>query len=457
MSKTDTAKIKKLRAKIKADRDAAFGAALALADRASDPTTAADLEFALTRTEQLDERLDRLPKPPKIEVVEPDLYRPGGDHSYFRDLVATVAPYPVRHVDPISAADRLQRHQRFEEVRATGRAGAQQRALQRRGVETRSAADGLQARAVSTSTAAGFAPPRWLVEKFASVPRAASPLRSTLPGMPLPDGCLELVVPRFTAMGGVVAQNGENVEPGGSDIDATATTSDLVVPISTLAAIGLISQQLADRSDMDQVIAKDLAESYCASLEQQLVSGTGSNGQLTGLLNVAGISTVTYTSTSPSTAGFVTNCGAAAAAVSNARLRPPSCLVMRGGRYFWAAAQPDGSANVSTERVGTGMIAADPDIGMYGPIAGLPVIVDDALPANLGAGTNQDVVLALRTEDMLVCESEPRFIVEPDTSGGATALTVAISAHVYVAALLGRYPTSIAQLIGTGLVVAAGW
>jgi HK97 family phage major capsid protein len=87
--------------------------------------------------------------------------------------------------------------------------------------------------------------------------------------------------------------------------------------------------------------------------------------------------------------------------------------------------------------------------GAVGSLQGLPVYVDPNLPINLGAGTNQDIILVLRTSEMyLYEEGAPRTRVFEDVGSGTQ--TVRISAWGYfassrVAATPARSPSSPAR------------
>ena len=85
---------------------------------------------------------------------------------------------------------------------------------------------------------------------------------------------------------------------------------------------------------------------------------------------------------------------------------------------------------------------------------GWPVYPDDAIPATLGAGGNQDAIVACRPTDFMLFEAAPRTSVMLDVLSGT--LQARIQLHGY-AAVLWRYPTAIATLTGTGLVVQANY
>jgi len=85
-------------------------------------------------------------------------------------------------------------------------------------------------------------------------------------------------------------------------------------------------------------------------------------------------------------------------------------------------------------------------------IAGIPVVADANVKTNTGAGSNQDSVFVVRRADMLLFESAgaPQMVRMDQTLGGQ--LTVKMVAFQYAAAVFGRYPAAISQVMGTGLV-----
>jgi hypothetical protein len=68
----------------------------------------------------------------------------------------------------------------------------------------------------------------------------------------------------------------------------------------------------------------------------------------------------------------------------------------------------------------------------------------------LGAGTNQDAIIALALDATPLFLGPIRFEVLPDVL--SNTLQVKILAYAYVALVGARLPTSIGKLTGTGLV-----
>jgi hypothetical protein len=165
----------------------------------------------------------------------------------------------------------------------------------------------------------------------------------------------------------------------------------------------------------------------------------------------------TFTSATPTTAAIVQSIAQLAADISDARDRPPGFALMRGARWFALAGSPDGSTNEPTMRPGAGYLPTTlDDAGPVGPLAGLPCYLSGAVPANLGAGANQDTVLAARGSDILLLESDPYFQVITEGEA-AEQLGVYLTYHRYVCFIPDRYPSAVGAVTGTGYITPSGF
>ena len=75
-----------------------------------------------------------------------------------------------------------------------------------------------------------------------------------------------------------------------------------------------------------------------------------------------------------------------------------------------------------------------------GPLLGLPVYLD----GSIAAGTSADVAICCRPSDMLLMESDAKFMATLQPLSGT--LQVRLSMRKYVAFLPHRYPSSIGQV-----------
>jgi HK97 family phage major capsid protein len=269
----------------------------------------------------------------------------------------------------------------------------------------------------------------------------------------LPQGVQSVNVPVLT-VGATTTVIADDTAEDMVDITDTSTSS----PVVTIAGYVDASQQLLDQSPQgahfDSVMFSSLTESYNAVLEAQLFNGSGSSGQLQGILGLSGINNVTYTNASPTATGLFTILGEAVAAVGDNRKQPPEKWYLTTSRGAWIATSEDTTLRPL-------MLAGSSAPGEF-QLAQYPVRLSDAIPINLGTCTNQDAIVLCKPSDMLLLESAPHmrtmFDIGADTESSSDGtLTVRVELHRYVAAIIGRYPTGIAVIQGTGLVTQSGF
>ena len=378
----------------------------------------------------------------EVKVVsEPLTYGPHAPRSYFRDFVLAQRGHE-------GAEARLWQHDR--EMRLE---------LARREQATRATLAGREIRTDPSRTPGQggyFSPPLWLIDEFAMAPRPGRVLAALMPGLPLPQGAQSVNLPRLTA-GTQTAVTADLGAPGEGDFTDAAVSS----PVVTIAGQGDIALQLLEQSPpgahLDRVVFADLANDYDAQLETQLLTGSGSGGEFYGVLALSAPATgVTYTSAAPTATEMYPYLGQAFAYVSNTRKAPPEAWLLRGGRWAWFATGEDAQKRPLDVPGIARKIIDNPSLpNPIGGIIGIPAYADEAIPTNLGAGTNQDAVVACRPSDMLLLESDPRTSVMFDVVSGT--LQARLQLHGYAAALTGRYPSGVATVQGTGTVVPAGF
>ena len=245
---------------------------------------------------------------------EAHTYRPDvAEVSYFRDLVS------ARRGD-YAAAERLHRNNQEAAVekRALGNSGA------------------------TGGSAGEFAGPAWIMKEFAAISRAGRVTADRLNKQPLPSGVSTINVPKFLTGTSTAPVSTQNTLVSNTDPTTAAVSSG----ISTVAGRVVVSQQLIDQSglDIDKLLLADLAADYARQLDKLVISGTGTAGQLLGLLNVSGISTVTYTQTTPAVSGaggFYAQVNKAISTVATTRFLPPTCILMTPARWSWIAGSFD--------------------------------------------------------------------------------------------------------------------
>ncbi len=296
-----------------------------------------------------------------------------------------------------------------------------------------------------------FVPPLHLVDQFVGVPRPGRVTADLLTRRPLPPNTDVINIPKIVTGTATAIQPADN-DPV-QEVDLTDTT--IAAPVRTIAGQQDVALQLLDQSPIsfDDIILADLLADYSRRLDLQVLTGTGSTGQLLGLQNVSGIETVTWTSASPTAVEFQKRVADAVSRISGSLFSSPNAIVMHPRRWAWLLTQNDTNDRplIVPETAGPsnaqGLLVAGAE-GRVGTFAGLPVYVDGGIATNTGAGSNQDVVLVLNTNETYLYESTVRTRVLPEVLSGT--LTVRIQLYAYVA-LATRQAKSIAVISGTGL------
>lgn len=365
----------------------------------------------------------------RAAVTEPDIYSKESRNSYFKDLAY------ANVFNDTDAADRLTRFSRHAtEQRALGNTGA------------------------VGGSGGEFAPPQWIVNEWINVIRAGRVTADLFMKEDIPPGYSSVNYPKILTGTTTAVQTTQNTALSQTDM----TTSFVQTGFATIGGKQVSSQQLLDQAalNFDQVILRDLAADYALRVGTQIYlgagTGSGTGSTVNGLVAATVGSTQTWTQASPTAAGFYGQAGALLSAFLTARLAPPTAWVMHPRRWYWLASAADttGRPLVVPTAVAQNPIAQQTDVsnpqGMVGYFHGLPVYIDPNVPTNQGAGTNQDLVYLLRTDDLVLFESQPRAEVFRETY--ADSVGVLFRLYAYVGTILNRHTQSIGVITGTGLV-----
>lgn len=389
----------------------------------------------LERAERVEAARTSLPvepaeETPKAELAKRDLkvgseeliYRAdAGSRSFFGDVLAATK-------GDARAAERLEAH---------GEQMAETRAI--------NSTDG---------TGGDFVPPAYLLDQWISLARAGRPFANAVNRKPLPAGTDSINLPKVATGATVAAQ-----QDGGSVSSTDITSSTVTVPVVTAAGQQDFSRQLFDRTiaagyGIDSVIADDLLRAYATQVDTQVINGSGSSGQATGVLNTSSVISVTYTSASPTVAGLYSKISDAIQQIHTNRYLAPSLIVMHPRRWAWFLSSLDSQnrplvvPNANGPVNATGILSDVASENIVGSIQGLPVLVDANVPTTLS--TNQDAIIVCRAEDIYLFEDNaPRVRVFEEVLSGT--LQVRAQVYGYFAATAARYPAASAKITGTGL------
>ena len=338
----------------------------------------------------------------------------------------------------LDAAQRLQRNQaeRNSEQRALGNTGG------------------------AGGSGGEWSPPLFLENEGVLVARAGRITADRCVRNPLPPNVSQINIPKITGAGTVTApQSTQNSIVASVD----PTTAFLSSGITTIAGSNILSLQLIQQSAIgsgfDKIVLQDLAADLARNVDRQVLSGTGTAGQVLGLLNVPGIQMVPYVQATPAVTGaggLYAKVNQAISLVASTRFLPPDAIVMRPERWSYIAASfdstgrplvsPSGNAFNQVADASSGVAAQGP----VGSMAGLPVFTDANLPLN---GTSQDPVIVARFADLYLWESD--VTLATFDAPYANSLGILVRAHGYLAAIMSRYPASIAVIQGTGTAPAS--
>ncbi|MEV0779180.1 phage major capsid protein [Streptomyces sp. NPDC050428] len=354
---------------------------------------------------------------------EPETYRRGGAQSYFRDL------FRAQQRGDHDAIDRLRR-------------------------SDREVIDGLETRALTTTDGGvgEFVPPLWMVDEYVKLARAGRVVADQIAHQPLPGGTDTISLPKLATGTSTAEQATQNTPVSNTD----ATSSSVSAAVATVAGQQVVSQQLLEQSpiNMDAILLGDLAADYAVRLDTFVISNNAANKR--GLLSASGTNAITYTDATPTVGEAYSKVGDGIQQIHTGRFLPPDKIFMHPRRWAWYTVSVDTAGRplvVPVAQMPQNVLATMTDVvseGFVGTLQGLPVYVDPNIPTNLGAGTNEDRIIILRSSDVILFEGTPKAETFRETY--AQNLSVLLRFYNYAALHSERYPKSISVVSGTGLI-----
>ena len=337
------------------------------------------------------------PQPVVHVRSEAELYRPDGDHFFFRDL------FESQLAGDMEARDRLDRHN----------------------LQTRTAA--------TTGGSAGIMPPTWLVNEFAELAHGSRPVADTIRRIPITDA--KPVTIGKQATGAIVTdQVNENDPPA----DGGFTANTLVTVPKTKTGKVDVSRQLLDGSNpaIDGLIFTDCMGAYAENIEAMC---------WTAMLAMVG-GTLAYNGTLDLTvAGNNIPDGVVIGGtfVRTQRKAPPSVVFMSENMWGNAMLEKDlqGRPLVVSGWAGPANARGIGDAITYGHVAGqlagLPVV-----PSWAG----QDVMYVVKSDDVLLLESATFNFRYEEVLGPES---IRLGVWGYAAIVTDRYPKAWAKITVT--------
>jgi HK97 family phage major capsid protein len=297
--------------------------------------------------------------------------------------------------------------------------------------------------------------PIYLQDEYLKVARAARPYFDALSKRPLPPNTNSINIPRLKTGTATATQ-----KDLGAVKSQDLTTGLLTFPVITIAGQQDFARQLFDRSIpelADMVVFPDLVGDYLTKTDIQSISGNGVAPNAKGVLETVEAGNKVAMA-SVGVKELYKKLADAIQRIHTKRFLPPQVIVMHPRRWAFLLSSLDANERPlivpSTSGGAFNTIGALENVAseaIVGSMHGLPVIVDSSIPTNLGAGTNQDVVIVQRVTDSWVLEDNPvkTKVYEEVLSG-----ELAIRAQVfnYLAITHERYAEGIATVEGAGLV-----
>jgi HK97 family phage major capsid protein len=304
-------------------------------------------------------------------------------------------------------------------------------------VRRHSAYEELRAPNESAGTGSTFAPPIYLQSEFEA---AAHPLRATADlckRFPIPEKATSINVPAYTSGSSISVDTSQNTA-----LDEGDPTDTLIsCPTTTISAKVVLSRQLLDQSSpdskIDEVISADLGAADGAQLDSSVLTGSGSS-QMTGLLNVSGVSTV-----AAGTSGMVDGVVTGYQTMVATRFGKPDVCIMHPRRWL------SGFANAIDQQGRPLMLPSThpadwsaPPMGLWPNGLALRVILDVNVPVTSGSGSQHYIVLG-HSSDWILFAGPLNFQVDKEPL--ANQMSVSLIAWRY-SALVVRYPSRLCLL-----------
>jgi HK97 family phage major capsid protein len=274
---------------------------------------------------------------------------------------------------------------------------------------------------------------------------------------PLPPGTDNINLPKLATGTTVAVQTAD----AGSVSSTDFTDTNVSGPVRTIAGQNDVSLQLLEQSpiNMDEVVFSDLLADYNQKLTVQVLTGSGTSGQATGLLTISGTNAVTYTDATPTLPELLVPMGQGLSKVATQGKVISDTILMHPSIWYWMTTQLDTAGRPLVD-LGNGqnsiaVMDANAVAGVAGSMGTSPIVVDLNLPTNLGAGTNESRIIEGRFKEALLFEGAPRMRVMQEVLSGT--LQVRIQLYNYFALIADRRPAAFSIIGGTGMIVPSGY
>ena len=316
--------------------------------------------------------------------------------------------------------------------------------------------EAIERRDVDTSNFAGLVVPQYLVELAAPFSRAGRPTADFATAKhTLPPSGMSLEISRMTTGTSTAVQATENSAVSETDADDTL----LSIPVRTIAGQQDLSRQAIERgTGIDTFVVADLIRSYHTTVDSQVINGSGSSGQFTGIRNAGG-NAITFTTASPTVKLLYPKLADAIQKIQSNVFETPTHWIMHPRRLAFLLAGVDGSDRplvVPSAAGPVNAVATGAGVSTYGnsgySLMGLPIITDANVGTAYGASTNQDEIYCVAAPEMHLWEQPGSPFALSFDATGASTLTIKSVVYGFGAFSAQRYPLAASIISGTGLV-----
>ena len=352
-------------------------------------------------------------------------YGPDSSHSWFRDL-ARVKAAELEHQRLLDAG--MRSHAMGESMFPAYGDGGLEDAKRRLYTGQAEARD-----VTLASGGAGYESTLLIASAFDTAARTEGKLADPelVELLELPGRASEIRVPRW-ATGSTADVEGENdtvsnTDPSSANVESTGTL---------LAGAVEVTWQALERSSgaIDAAIAADLGADIARVLDAQILTGSGSGGEQTGLLTLSGTTGTTFTEGSPTAAQLMGKLWANASAVEEASGLTPEVVLLHPRHAAFLYSGLSSTSRVSLEQNLPGR-----------------VVTVGSMPSALGAGTNQAAAILYPRRSVMLVLGRVEFRAHMDTALSGQ-LTARLTAHRFAHVLV-RRPSAVGVVTGTGMVL----
>lgn len=304
-------------------------------------------------------------------------------------------------------------------------------------------------RAVGTGAYTGLVVPQYLTDMYAPATAALRPFADVCNKHNLPESGMTVEISRITTASSVDLQATQNTAVSETNMDDTLLTLD----VQTAAGQQTISRQAIERgTGIDDVTMNDLFRRYATKLDSTLITQAS-----TGLSAVA--ATTTYTDASPTVAELWPKLYSAQNDLEGVLLGQamPTHFVMHPRRWNWMTSQVGstwptiGSAVTPVQAFGVAL-TNEYGTAVRGVLSnGMRVTVDANVPTNKGAGTNEDEIYAIPSDECHLWEDPNAPVFIRAEQPAVASLGVLFVVYGYFAYTFARYTNGMGKIAGTGL------